>query len=528
MIRLKFFSVLSLLLIVPNMVGAVTSNDFSIRVLVGDDLTPPSTPTLLSVEPVSTSQINVTWSVATDNFALAGYELFRDGIAVATTTMTSYADTGLLPETLYEYEVRAFDSSFNRSSTSLPQATTTLAIPVIPPTPTSTSTDTGTESTKLLQLASSVIVDVTETSATLSWSTTLPAGYTVRFGRTLANVIGYVSSDFLRREHRTILTELEPGMRYEFEIIGVTDRGQIVSLRRQSFVTKAPEYVPVEVSNVSRFLAEQRGNYDVMLTWDAPLLPGARVRVLRSPLQFPLNRTDGYVVYEGVATSLLDEDAVRDIDRQFYTIFVISSDGSVSSGAVASVEVFRGGSVSTSTEGVEPAPSPVALQNFYPEMIVVEQGTTTQTFASPEIVLWHTTPLLFRIERQHLQSHLKSIVVEMRDPTDQRRRYMFLLRLNRDGTAYEALIAPLKVVGSSRFTVTIVDFEEKVVGRYTTQASFIEGTTDDSEVFFPDTIVATVRPALPYFYTTSIMLLVIFVVILWLHQRRQRQSYRDG
>src|SRR5580704_9943228 len=65
------------------------------------DTTPPSQPTGLAASPVSTSAINLSWTASTDNVGVTGYTVFRNGGQIATTSATSYSDTGLAPGTTY-------------------------------------------------------------------------------------------------------------------------------------------------------------------------------------------------------------------------------------------------------------------------------------------------------------------------------------------------------------------------------------------------------------------------------------------
>ena len=112
------------------------STPFTVRTLIGDDTTPPSVPTGLTATPVATTQINLSWASSTDDFILSGYQVFRDDIQIATTTVASYTDTGLSVATLYSYYVTAFDSFNNISASSTVVSTTTLATsspPVTPP-----------------------------------------------------------------------------------------------------------------------------------------------------------------------------------------------------------------------------------------------------------------------------------------------------------------------------------------------------------------------------------------------------------
>ena len=75
---------------------------------------------------MSTSQINLSWSASTDNIGVSAYNVWRDGVQVATTSALTYADTGLSPSTTYTYTVAAFDAAGNVSPPSVAASATTL------------------------------------------------------------------------------------------------------------------------------------------------------------------------------------------------------------------------------------------------------------------------------------------------------------------------------------------------------------------------------------------------------------------
>src|SRR2546422_277042 len=93
------------------------------------DITPPSVPTNLSTSAVSSSQINLSWTASTDNVGVAGYTIYRGGSQIATTSLTSYSDTGLSPSTAYVYQVAAFDAAGNVSALSAAASAATLSPP---------------------------------------------------------------------------------------------------------------------------------------------------------------------------------------------------------------------------------------------------------------------------------------------------------------------------------------------------------------------------------------------------------------
>src|SRR5213082_1640449 len=108
------------------------------------DTTPPSVPTGLRATAVSSSQINLSWAASSDNVGVSGYRVFRNGAQIATTSATSFPNTGLSPSTTYSYTVAAFDAAGNLSAQSSPaSATTPAASDTTPPTVSITSPANG-------------------------------------------------------------------------------------------------------------------------------------------------------------------------------------------------------------------------------------------------------------------------------------------------------------------------------------------------------------------------------------------------
>ena len=80
------------------------------------DTAAPSIPTGLKGTAVSASQINLSWNASTDNVGVAGYTVYLNGVALATTGGTSFRHTGLAPATTYAYRVSSFDAVGNKSA----------------------------------------------------------------------------------------------------------------------------------------------------------------------------------------------------------------------------------------------------------------------------------------------------------------------------------------------------------------------------------------------------------------------------
>lgn len=82
------------------------------------DTTPPSIPQNLSFVDKSTSTASMKWDASNDNVGVIGYKIFRNGAQIATTEATSYTDNSLSEDTIYVYNVAAYDQAGNISTTS--------------------------------------------------------------------------------------------------------------------------------------------------------------------------------------------------------------------------------------------------------------------------------------------------------------------------------------------------------------------------------------------------------------------------
>jgi hypothetical protein len=60
--------------------------------------------------------VDLSWTASTDNVGVTGYEIYRDGVYLATATFTAFSDTTAAPSTTYSYEVRALDAAGNHSA----------------------------------------------------------------------------------------------------------------------------------------------------------------------------------------------------------------------------------------------------------------------------------------------------------------------------------------------------------------------------------------------------------------------------
>ena len=138
------------------------------------DTVAPTAPTVTASGTTSTTT-NLSWSGATDNVAVTGYNVYQGATLLgSTTTATTYPVTGLTASTTYSFTVKAKDAAGNLSVASNTASVTTLAPPADTTAPTApTLTASGT----------------TQTTTNLSWSgatdNVAVTGYDVYQGATL-------------------------------------------------------------------------------------------------------------------------------------------------------------------------------------------------------------------------------------------------------------------------------------------------------------------------------------------------------
>lgn len=165
------------------------------------DTTPPSTPMNLSAPTVTSGAVGLSWSPSTDNVAVAGYDIYRNGSLIGTSTSTAFTDATVAPNTTYQYAVAAYDAAGNVS----PQSTA-ISVPT-PPASTNPPVITGVTTSA-----------ITSTSATISWTTDIPSSSQVFFGTGPNYGQNTTLDPTLVTTHQQTLSGLAAGMTYHFEV----------------------------------------------------------------------------------------------------------------------------------------------------------------------------------------------------------------------------------------------------------------------------------------------------------------------
>ena len=79
------------------------------------DSTPPSQPASLAISAATRTSVTLDWSLSSDNFSVAGYDVYRNGTKMASVASTSFTLGALTCGTPFWSGVEAFDAAGNRS-----------------------------------------------------------------------------------------------------------------------------------------------------------------------------------------------------------------------------------------------------------------------------------------------------------------------------------------------------------------------------------------------------------------------------
>jgi chitodextrinase len=138
------------------------------------DTIKPSAPANLTATASASTKVSLSWGVSTDNVAVTGYKITRNGTGVGYSTTGSFTDTTVVAGTTYSYEVQAYDAASNFSvASNMATVKTPLAS---------------------VNITSYYAGNITSTSATINWTTNIPATGVISYGTSASNLGSQVST----------------------------------------------------------------------------------------------------------------------------------------------------------------------------------------------------------------------------------------------------------------------------------------------------------------------------------------------
>ena len=225
------------------------------------DTTPPTQPMNLTATAVNSNQVSLKWTASTSAVGIAGYTVLRNGNQVGTVTGTSFVDSTVSPSTTYSYTVQAVDTEGLTSAASSPATVTTPAPSTNPPV--------------ISNVASSAVSD---TSATVTWTTDIPSSSQVLYGTTTSYGQSTTLDSTLLTSHSQTITALTPSTTYHFEVQSTGSAANTSTSADQTFSTQASNVtlpdmqIKVPTGDISIGTNSATGHRQLQfthITWDA-------------------------------------------------------------------------------------------------------------------------------------------------------------------------------------------------------------------------------------------------------------------
>ncbi len=223
-------------------VGGISATP--LRFVTIADTIPPSIPANIQSPWQTVTSVRLTWDPSYDQVGTTGYRVYRNGALVGSPITTSYTDTGLNPNTTYNYYLTALDAANNTSA-----ASSTLPFSTLPDT-TAPSVPANIQAT-----------DRQLFSIDLSWDAStdnhMVSGYNVyRDGVLVASPSGTTFGD----------TGLNYDTEYDYSVAAVDPTGNVSIMGTFTVSTLPDTTAPSVPANIQ---ATDRQLFSIDLSWDA-------------------------------------------------------------------------------------------------------------------------------------------------------------------------------------------------------------------------------------------------------------------
>lgn len=401
------------------------------------------------------------------------------------------------------------------------------------PTPTSTPTPApagggGIIPNKTMPEALNLTIKVGTDAASISWETINPSLSKIFWGETYDYEKGSLAEVLFSKSHSAKITNLSPDSAYYFRI-EITDHFENKNaVERQIFKT-LPLSDKEPPANAKDFTASPKEDY-IKFQWGNPADSDFdSVRILRSKNFFPLDPLDGELVYEGQGEEFEDRSAEKET-AYFYSIFSRDKNGNYSSGVVVSAKI----------SDKIPAESPF---DQYPEALYtspeikklsvldfdfIQRGKEI-SFAGNSVNIDGEKNLKISLDYEKVPEVLKTIGITLKDPNDNKKTFSFLLRVNSDKTAYEAIIAPLGKSGQYPLEITILDYKnqglKKIKGELLASVS-IKGLPESAEENIVSVFYQNIKGLIPLLIL-AVIALTILILILVFNKKNEKNKKNE-
>lgn len=278
-----------------------------------------------------------------------------------------------------------------------------------------------------------------------------------------------------------------------------------------------------QLTNVMNFRATPQGT-NINLSWNNPSgMIFDSVRLVRSDLFFPRDINEGDVIYEGPAENYQDFNVIIGT-TYYYAIFAKDIHGNYSSGALAQARIAPSGEiilVPTSTDPFINIPIVPNVPSGLANLSVIDfdffQSSIKLVNDGTGIVIDGTKNLTISLDYNKVPEILKTIAFTLIDPEDSSRVFPFLLRVNKEKTAFEATLAPLGKSGTYQMKVIVLDYKNQGLKR-------LEGSLKAFVFEQAQSLANNPKTFARNLISVIILILLIVVAAIAIYRRRKNEA----
>lgn len=319
-----------------------------------------------------------------------------------------------------------------------------------------------------------LVIIPSQFSATINWRTNEPAISNVFWGETSDYEMGIISKTDYAINQSTIIENLKSNYSYHVKIEATDQFGNKTITRDQVFKTLGlPDSTPP--ANVSDLKATE-GDSLIEIVWKNPLDSDfGGVRIIKNEQFYPQDPYDGEIIYQGKDEKLADKEVFN--QDYYYTVFSYDGLGNYSSGAIIKARPKRAVEPPTKpiVPPIKPPVIPPEVQKLRFEDIIFTQDGKQIYTKNDNVLADVGKPTKISISYNKLPEVLKTIIVNLERCEEGRESlivnreseckdkstFSFLLRVNKEKTAYEAMILSPYEAGIYPIAVSILNFQHQ-------------------------------------------------------------------
>ncbi len=322
------------------------------------------------------------------------------------------------------------------------------------------------------------VVDIRTNSVRINWKTNELSIPQINYGKILDYEKTYIGKSF-SIVNSISLKNLLPKTIYHFEIIAIDRGGNRTSTDDRTFKTLTLSDI-TPPANVINFESKAEDS-QITLTWQNSPDPDFKaVKIMRSTDFYPSNPESGTLIYDSDGIFFTNTNLTNGV-RYYYTAFAYDKVGNYASGAIVSVVPFKVSPRSPEEIFIEKEcieagyywydkachlelevipPPPEIEELTLNDFDFIQEAKKLEITEEGLVEIQAEKPLTISIDYEKVPEVLKTIMVTLEKDE---KSFSFLLRVNKEKTAYLATLVPPEETRIFPLTLTVLDYKNQII-----------------------------------------------------------------